>query len=93
MKIKFQGTHSGAEVVDSLSAILKLFEEQYGVTDFSEVKLNLSMVNSEGEEVELIDATTAEVFDVLEVHKTLESADDAMALDLPEENLESGTLH
>ncbi len=73
MKIKFAGTHSADEVVDSLSSILRLFQDQYGIGDFHEIKINLTLVK-DGEEVELIDASTSEIFDQLEVHKNQQRA-------------------
>ncbi len=91
MKIKFQGTHKTDEVIDSLAAVLRLFEEQYGVGNFNAIKLNLTLVNEEGEEVELIDAGTSEVFDVLEVHKSFDEAEAQACYDMG--SLDDGTFH
>lgn len=91
MKIKFQGAHKTDEVIDSLAAVLRLFEEQYGVGDFTEIKLNLTLVNDTGEEVELIDAGTSEVFDVLEVHKSFEDMDEKTLLDV--DGMDNETVH
>jgi hypothetical protein len=76
MKIKFRGQHNAEEVVESLAAIVRMFEEQYGVLDFDQIKVSMTLINDFGEEVELIDAGTSEIFEVLEVHKAGE-ADDA----------------
>lgn len=74
MKIKFRGQHNAEEVVESLAAILNMFEEQYSVIEFNDIKISLTLVNDVGEEVELIDASTSEVFEMLEVHKSLDDA-------------------
>ncbi len=93
MKIKFQGTHKADEVVDSLTAILRLFEEQYGVGEFSQIKLHVALINDKGEEVELIDSNTSEVFDVLEVHKNLDEVDEQYLNGEVLQEMPAGTIH
>ena len=93
MKIKFRGTHNAEEIVESLTAILQLFEEQYGVHDFSEIKMDMVLVNEQGEEVELIDSNTSEVFDILEVHKNAEEVDEQFLHDIMLEEVDAGTMH
>ncbi len=103
MKIKFRGQHSAEEVLESLAAIMRMFDEQYSVLHFNDIKISMTMINDAGEEVELIDASTSEVFEVLEVHKSmddesLEDSDDDdeySYIDLELENDDSGrgTLH
>ncbi len=92
MKIKFQGVHKTEEVIDSLAAVLRLFEQQYGVGTFNEIKLNLSLVNESGEEVELIDASTSEVFDVLEVHQSQNVTEDPIITEYSE-SPDGETIH
>jgi hypothetical protein len=75
MKIKFQGEHTSQEVVESLSAILQMLAEQYHIKDFSDIKLNMTLIRS-GEAVELMDPDTGEIFDILEVHKDMDSVEE-----------------
>lgn len=70
MKIKFKGMQTTTEAADSVEGMLKLFKERYGIQHFDEVTLEMTLLNNLGEEVEIIDASTDEVFDVFEVYKT-----------------------
>jgi len=72
MKITFHGQHNSDEATDSVSGILKLFKERYGIEDYREINLNVTLVNHDGEEVELVDASTSDVLDVFEVYKNAE---------------------
>lgn len=69
MNIIFQGHQSAEEAVESLMSIIKLFKERYGVEQFREMQLDLTLMDEEGEDVELVDAQTSEVFRVFEVYK------------------------
>ncbi len=75
MKVKFKECHSSEEVMESVAGIIKLFEERYGISHFRDVELDVVLMNDYDEDVEIIDAHTEEVFDIFEVHKTLENKD------------------
>ena len=70
MQVKFQGQYTIEEAAESLLSIVKMFEDRYGVQDFSSLQLDVTLLNNEGEEVEIIDANTSEVLDVFEVHRS-----------------------
>jgi len=60
------------EAAQSLASIFRLFKERYGIGDYRELYLNVTLVNDSGEDVELVDANTSDVLDVFEVYKTQE---------------------
>lgn len=70
MQVKFHGQHTTEEAMENLVSILQLFKERYGVEDFRSIHLDLVLLNEQGEDMELIDGTTAEVLDILEVYKS-----------------------
>lgn len=70
MQILFHGNQSAEEAADSLMSILKLFKERYGIGNFREMNLNITLLDSEGHDVELVDAGTSEVLGLFEVYKT-----------------------
>lgn len=67
MKIMFHGSQSTEEAAESLLSILKLFKERYGINQFREMNLDLVLQDSDGEDVELIDARTSEILGIFEV--------------------------
>ena len=70
MRIVFKGEHTSEEAAESLLSILKLFRQNYGISNFREMDLEVTLLNSEGEDVELIDAVTSDVLGVFEVHQS-----------------------
>jgi len=69
MKVFFHGDHTTEEAAESLLGILRLFQERYGINDFRELNLDLTLVNVDGEDVELIDSNTSNVLDTFEVYQ------------------------
>lgn len=69
MDIKFKGEYNVQEAADSLAGILTLFQEHYGIDNFKDIKLEMNLLNDQGEEVELVDTVTSEVLGVFDVHK------------------------
>lgn len=70
MDIRFHGKHDTDEAIESMASIFKLFRERYGIADFNQMNIRLTLLNDRHEEVELIDAQTNEVLGYFEVHKT-----------------------
>lgn len=70
MQIMFHGNQSAEEAAESILSILKLFKERYGIQNYREMHLNLTLMDTDGEDVELIDASTSEVLGVFEVYKS-----------------------
>lgn len=70
MQVIFQGDHNSDEMVESLLSIVKLFRERYGIDNFRELKLSMVLMDEQGDDVELVDSRTAEVFRVFEVYKS-----------------------
>ena len=69
MHIVFQGEQSTEEAAESLLSILKLFKDRYGISQFREMRLNMTLQDETGEDVELVDSTTSEILGVFEVYK------------------------
>jgi hypothetical protein len=69
MQIVFQGQQSIEQATYSLISILKLFKRQYGIVNFRDITLTVELVDTDGENVELIDEQTSEVFSVFEISK------------------------
>lgn len=70
MEIIFQGTQTTDEATENLISILNLFKERYGIENFRNIKLALSLMDTQGDSVELIDPVTSEAFATLEVYKS-----------------------
>lgn len=70
MDIVFRGRQTTEEALASLIGILNLFKERYGIENFCDIKLGLSLVDKQGDTVDLVDPVTSEVFATLEVYKS-----------------------
>ncbi|MBS0358420.1 MAG: hypothetical protein JSS53_04010 [Proteobacteria bacterium] len=71
MQIVFKGHHTTEEAAESMVGILKLFKERYGIQNFRQIFLDVTLLNQQGEDVELVDATTSEVLGVFEIQKSM----------------------
>ena len=67
MEIIFKGRHDSKEAVDSLESVIRLFKDRYHISQFREMHLSVTLVDGEGEDVELVDSETAEVYRIFEV--------------------------
>lgn len=70
MQVIFQGEQSSEEMVESLLSIVRMFKERYGIEHFRELQLSMTLMDTQGDEVELVDSRTSEVFRVFEVYKS-----------------------
>ncbi|KGP63110.1 hypothetical protein EP47_07555 [Legionella norrlandica] len=69
MDIILQGQHNAAETVESLERVLKLFKERYRVDGFREIHLTVTLVDEQGDEVELVDSETNQAYRIFEVYR------------------------
>ena len=69
MEIVFQGRHDSDEAAESLLSVLRLFKERYHIAQFREMHLSVTLVDGQGEDVELIDSETAEAYRIFEVYR------------------------
>ena len=69
MEIIFQGRHDGDEATESLLSVLRLFKERYHINQFREMHLSVTLVDEQGEDVELVDSETAQVYRIFEVYR------------------------
>lgn len=72
MQVIFKGKQSSEEVIESLVSIIRLFQERYGIEDFRELNLSMTLLDKQGDDVELVDSKTSEVFRVFEVYNSKE---------------------
>lgn len=69
MDIILQGQHNSDEMVQSLDRVLKLFKERYQVEGFREIHLTVTLLDSAGDEVELIDSESNQAYRIFEVYR------------------------
>ena len=69
MDIILQGQHNSEEAVESLERVLKLFRERYQVDAFREIHLSVTLVDEQGDEVELVDSDSNQPYRVFEVYR------------------------
>ena len=69
MEIIFQGRHDSDEAAESLVSVLRLFKERYHIGQFREIHLTVTLVDEQGEDVELIDSETDEAYRIFEVYR------------------------
>ncbi len=69
MEIIFQGQHNTEDAKHSITEMLRLFKEKYNINHFREICLSVTLVDDQGNEVELVDSETNEAFRVFEVRQ------------------------
>lgn len=69
MDIIFQGTHNSEEAAESLLSVLRLFKERYHIGQFREMHLTVTLVDDQGDDVELIDSETSQAYRIFEVYR------------------------
>lgn len=67
MEIIFQGRQDSDEAMESLLSIIRLFKERYHIGQFREMHLSVTLVDEQGEDVELVDSETDEAYRIFEV--------------------------
>lgn len=73
MEIIFDGRHSEAEASETLASVLHLLKDRYHINQFREIHLSVTLVDSQGEDVELVDTQTNMPFRILEVYRSQEA--------------------
>lgn len=69
MDIIFQGNHNSEEAAESLLHVLRLFKDRYKIGQFREMHLSFTLVDEQGDDVELIDSETAKAYRTFEVYR------------------------
>ncbi|MDI1351854.1 MAG: hypothetical protein PSV35_03650 [bacterium] len=69
MDIILQGQHDSQETVQSLDRVLQLFKERYSIKNFREIHLSVTLVDEQGDDVELIDSDTNQPYRIFEVYR------------------------
>lgn len=69
MDIILQGQHEGQEALESLERVLQLFKDRYSINGYREIHLTVTLLDEQGEEVELIDSDTHQPYRVFEVYR------------------------
>ena len=68
-----KGAHSEKEIVESLAHVFELFKQRYGIETYRELYLTLTLVDAQGDDVELVDTKTNEVFSRFDILDTTPS--------------------
>ena len=84
MQVIFKGEQNTDETVESIQNIIKLFRERYGICNFRELQLSMVLMDEQGDDIELVDSRTTEVFRVFEVYKSGESIKPISSFKTPE---------
>lgn len=74
MEIIFDGRNSRTELLNQLTEVLEMFEMRYQINNFREMHFTLTLVDKNGDDVELVDTQTAEVYRYFEVHSDKEES-------------------
>jgi hypothetical protein len=69
MEIIFQGQHDSEEAAEGLLGVLKLFKERYQIGQFREMHLLVTLVDEQGDDIELVDSETTQPYRVFEVYR------------------------
>ncbi|WP_419418974.1 hypothetical protein ACNVED_10520 [Legionella sp. D16C41] len=69
MEIILQGKHTNEEAAESLLSVLRLFKEHYQITQFREIRLTVTLLDDQGDDVELVDSETNQVYRTFEVYR------------------------
>lgn len=69
MDIILQGEHSGDEAAQSLERVLQLFKERYHITGFREIHLTVTLIDEQGDDVELVDSESNQAYRTFEVYR------------------------
>ena len=69
MDIILKGAHSSDEAAQSLARVLELFKERYHIAGFREIHLSVILVDEQGDDVELVDSETNQVYRIFEVYR------------------------
>jgi len=69
MDIILQGEHSGDEAAQSLQRVLELFKERYHIAGFREIHLTVTLIDEQGDDVELIDSESNQAYRIFEVYR------------------------
>ncbi|AUH71845.1 Uncharacterised protein [Legionella sainthelensi] len=69
MDIILQGEHSGEEATQSLARVLELFKERYHIAGFREIHLTVTLLDEQGDDVELIDSESNQAYRIFEVYR------------------------
>lgn len=69
MDIIFKGRHTGDELVKGVQGIVHLFKDRYKVPEFREIHLVVTLVDKLGQDVELVDDRSSNVYQTFEVYR------------------------
>ncbi|ARG96850.1 hypothetical protein [Legionella micdadei] len=69
MDIIFRGEHNSEEAAESLLSVLRLFKERYKIGNFREMHLSVTLVDDQGDDVELVDSETSQAYRTFEVYR------------------------
>lgn len=69
MDIILQGEHTSDEAAQSLERVLQLFKDRYHIAAFREIHLNVTLIDDQGDDVELVDSESNQAYRTFEVYR------------------------
>ena len=69
MDIILHGSLNNEDTAQSLASVLRLLHDRYHINSFREIHLEVTLVDDEGNDVELINNETNEVYRIFEVRQ------------------------
>ena len=69
MDIILHGSLNNEETAQSLASVLRLLHDRYHIDSFREIHLEVTLVDEQGNDVELINNETNEVYRIFEVRQ------------------------
>lgn len=71
MDVIFEGAHDGNQAEEQLMSVIRLFKDRYHINHFREMHLVMTLVDETGEDVELVDTETSQVYRTFEVVRSV----------------------
>ncbi len=69
MDVILNGQYNMQKTAENIKNILILFNKRYHINKFREIHLSLTFVNDDGDDVELVDTETNQVYRFLEIYQ------------------------
>lgn len=70
MEIIFEGRHDSEQAAEHLLSVVRLFNERYKIANFREMSLSVTLVDDQGQDVELVDSKTSQAYRTFEVYSS-----------------------
>lgn len=69
MEIILQGSLNADETTASLASVLTMFKDRYHILAFREIHMHVTLVDAHGDDVELVDTQSNQVYRIFEIRQ------------------------